>query len=440
MHSTKGETQVSTTKGETQVSNCSSGPKRRRLRGSLLAAVAMLSVGLAACGDDDDGAQAGGDSSGSEEQSGPYKIGSVLSVTGSLAPLNAEVKMGMDFALEQVNASGLLDHPMEIEFHDAQSEEQEAVTLTNRLADGDSLALIGYTGSSLALAAKPIANRVGIPQIAIGVSDEITTPLEPYTFGITPAGRETLKSVVQWLANSDVSTVGVLYEDTAFAVPSLDGIRLGAEEFGVEIVAEEKFLPEDRDLSVPVSNVLAEDPEAIIGLVISETGAAITRAMKEQGADDVQVVWNTGPINDDYIALVGADGDGQFGVSEGLPAIVDQLPEDDPRVERYSGINDAFNEASGQNIALFSALGIDIVNVVAQAIDALETEGTEVTRETLREAIENLSSYQGVMGEYNFSAEQHRGISGVTNIVQLRDGKWGLYVSADEIREGVGTP
>lgn len=420
-------------------------PHNRIVRHPAVATLLAICLLLAACGGEDETGSSGDEAGSTQTESGgeeasTYPIGGVLSVTGPLAPLGETLKLGIEFGIEDLNAQGLIEHPLEIEFVDPRSQEDRAVALTNRMAEGDSLALIGYTGSSLALAAKPVVNRAEVVQLANAVSDEIQDPVEPYTFAMSTSGYDSLTTVMELLDNQGVERVALLYEDTAFSVGSVRGVQEGAAAAGIEIVAEESFLPEERELGVPVSNALSGNPDVIIGIVISDTAAAITRALDQQGADDTTVIWNTGPVTPDYIELVGESGEGQLGLSLGLSNILEDLPADDPRRERYEALNEAFMEHAGEPLSLFSSLGYDQVAIIVEAIRMVEAAGDPVTRLTIRDAIEAMEGFEGITGTYTFGPDQHRGAESATNIVQLRDGEWRLYLAAEEIAEGIVEP
>ena len=85
----------------------------------------------------------------------PYKIGTILSVTGPGAFLGDHMKRGMELAIEEINAKGGINgRKIEWVFYDAETQSTKAVTATRRLID-----TAGGTGVSR-------VNSVGVTSVA----------------------------------------------------------------------------------------------------------------------------------------------------------------------------------------------------------------------------------------------------------------------------------
>ena len=92
-------------------------------------------------------------------QSEPFRIGTVLSVSGPGAFLGDHMKRGMELAIEEINAKGGINgRKIEWVFYDAETQASKAVTSTRRLIEQDKVDIIvgGGNASGLALAMVPI--------------------------------------------------------------------------------------------------------------------------------------------------------------------------------------------------------------------------------------------------------------------------------------------
>ena len=77
---------------------------------------------------------------------------------------------------------------------------------------------------------------------------------------------------------------------------------------------------------------------------------------------------------------------------------------DDAALQRVA---DAYEAKYGEPANVFAAQAYDGVQLVAQAISA---SGGDTSGEALAEALEGLGSYQGVNGDFRYTAEDHSGL------------------------------
>ena len=138
------------------------GPNRLDvLKASGAAGLAGL-AGLAGCSTTDTGTTAGGDGEettagggdgGDDGDAGPYTIGMVDSLTGSLSAFGQRNQRGKDLALADVNEVGIGGRDLEIIVEDSESQSQAGVSAAQKLVNQDGVPfLIGAVGSGVSLA------------------------------------------------------------------------------------------------------------------------------------------------------------------------------------------------------------------------------------------------------------------------------------------------
>ena len=157
------------------------GTARRRPagRGARGGAALVLALGLAACtspgsGTSGSGSDAGG-GSGAEGLPDTLRIMSIRALTGpvSFAGLNAQ--KGIDLAIEQIEADGLLgETTIEVDSRDSASSPQEAASFASQaIADPSYVAIIGPEASS-GTTCSPSWTSVGLP--LLNSTEAVVTP------------------------------------------------------------------------------------------------------------------------------------------------------------------------------------------------------------------------------------------------------------------------
>jgi branched-chain amino acid transport system substrate-binding protein len=140
--------------------------------------MAMAVVSLSACGAEDD---SGDDGVMSAE---PYRIGAVLSLSGTYAGLGEPEKNTIEMEVERINdAGGVNGRPIEVLIEDDATDAETAVAVTSRLIEQENvIALIGATGTGGTMAMRQEVDRAGIPQVSVAGGTVITQDFHPFVF------------------------------------------------------------------------------------------------------------------------------------------------------------------------------------------------------------------------------------------------------------------
>ena len=145
---------------------------------ALVLAVA-LAVSLAGCTTTGTTGSTGGAATKS-----PYKIGAIVSLTGTYAGLGTPEKNAIEMELKRLNAAGGVNgHPLEVIFEDDATDEAKAVAAASRLITRDKvLALIGATGTGQTMAVRAEVDKAGIPQVSMAGGNAVTAKFDPLVF------------------------------------------------------------------------------------------------------------------------------------------------------------------------------------------------------------------------------------------------------------------
>ena len=151
-------------------------------------------------------------------QSGePFRIGTILSVTGPGAFLGDHMKRGMEIAIEEINAKGGINgRKIEWVFYDAETQASKAVTSTRRLIEQDKVDMIvgGGNASGLALAMVPIVEKAEMPFISTEGAMSIVNPVaeRKWTFKSTIDDDQIIQRAADSFAKRGITSIALLYD------------------------------------------------------------------------------------------------------------------------------------------------------------------------------------------------------------------------------------
>lgn len=373
---------------------------------SLLAASACLLGVLAGCG---------GEKKAADDA---IKIGGLLEMTGGSASFGISGKNGIDLALSQINAKGVLGgKKLALVVADTKSEASEATNGMQKLLSQDKVvAVIGPNQSSAVIASGAINNGMKVPDITpMGTNPDVT--VDPKTgktreYSFRACFIDPFQGTV--MANYISKELGI--KKAAIYIDNTSDYSKGLAAFfkenfvknGGTVVAEEAYLQKDTDFKSTLTKIKAANPELLyIPGYYQEVGLIVKQA-REIG------------IN---VPISGGDS----WDSEKLPEIAGKAALNNTFItslyspDDTSDLNKKFVEDykkayKGAKPDVFAALAYDCALLVAQAIeDAKSTEPAKISA-----AMAKIKGFKGVSGEVTFN-EQHNPIKSAV-IIEYKDG------------------
>jgi branched-chain amino acid transport system substrate-binding protein len=257
-------------------------------RGFALAAV--LSLGLAACGSGGGaGGEGGGETGGGEASAEPLTIGTILPVTGTLAFLGPPEIAGVGLAAQHINdAGGVLGNEVTVEWGDSGDSTDFSVatsTATDLINKGVSV-VIGAASSSVSLAVVDTFAEAGVMQISPA---NTATDLSGYgEFFARTAPPDTVQGAAlgSLILDDGHCRVGFLVQNEAYGTGLRDNVQQAIEAGGCEVVyggtgAGQEFAPGETNFGAQVTDLLAQDPDAISIIAFEETVAIINELVAQ---------------------------------------------------------------------------------------------------------------------------------------------------------------
>jgi len=345
------------------------------------------------------------------------KIGFVFSMTGGAAAYGATQKEGADLAVQQINAAAGSGMKIDPVFEDDASVPQQGTNVYNKLINGDKVAvIIGPTLSNTAKITNPIAQQAGVAVLGVSNTAGGITEIGDYIFrnSLTEAVviPNTIKVAKQKLGLKKV----VLFfgNDDAFTKSGADVFRNVLKAEGIQILSEQTFAKGDRDFSPQLTQIKAQNPDAIVCSALVEEASGIVNQARQLGIPKtVRIIGGNG-FNSP--ALIKNTGEASEGVIVGAAwNISSTSPLNLKFVDDYTK---KYNRPPDQFAAQAFA-GVQIAYQAAKDGSAADN------RKGLRDAMKKIKGMDTLLGKFSFT--EGRDADHTPVVQEVQNGKFVVF-------------
>ncbi|MBO8162586.1 MAG: ABC transporter substrate-binding protein [Brevibacillus sp.] len=356
-------------------------------------------------------------SGGGGENKEPIKIGAVFSLTGPNSPLGVPEKQAVEMLVKEINGSGGVDgRPLEVIFEDDKSDNTEAVKAIKKLVSKENvMAVLGSSGSGPSLGMADFAAQQKLPMISMAAADQITNPVRPGIFKTPHTDLHATKRIYKFLQEKGITKVAMLNDSNAYGSGFTAQLKKFAPEYGITIVAEEKYGTKDPSMTSQLTKIKGTDAEVLIVAGTNPGPATIAKEAKQLGFT-IPIISSHGSANSKFIELAGEAAEGVLLVA-GKLLVADQIDANDPQAAIIKKFVDEYQAAYNAPADGFAGYGYDGLNILIEGLKLADFDPSK-----LAESLEKVN-YVGVTGEFAFSAEDHNGLHEDSMImVEVKDG------------------
>ena len=327
-------------------------------------------------------------------EAAPLKIGVMIPLSGQLGNYGEAARKSILLAHEELGAN------IELIIEDTKCDSKEALTSISKLININGVkAIVGPFCSSETLPSAPIANQNKIPIISPAATSPEITNAGDYVFRTAPSDLFQGKFGAELVFDRGLKKAAMLYSNEEYGVAITRVFKEEFEKLGGQIVADESFLPEEKDLKTQLIKIKSSDADAIyIASAATETTAISLKQMKELGM--TVALFGTETLN-------GPDTLEAGDAAEGL-IITSVNPGTDNFADRYRA---KYNEEPG----VFTPHTYDAYRAIAIAIKSGATTGEEIKNKLY--TIE----FDGESGHIAF--DENGEVSSDYQLLQVKNGK-----------------
>ena len=358
-------------------------------------------------------------------QKEPYKIGAVFSITGVGSFLGDPEKKTVEMIVEQINGQGGIDgHPLEVIVLDDESDATKCNLVVKRLIKKDEVpVIIGPSRSGESLAVAGIAEESQVPLISCASSYKIVTPVEnrKWVFKVAGSDSHVVEKMFDYMKAHGIRKIAIMTDSTGFGASAREEFLRLAPREGMTIVADERFGPQDTDLSAQMTKIRSTQPQAIVNWSIGPTQILAIKSWRDLGMDSIPLYQSHGFGNLKNLELAGKAAEGVL-----LPLarvnVGDLLPDNQPQKKVIMEYTKAYEARFKEPVSSFGGHAWDAMNL---AVSALRAVGPDPAK--IRDHIEKTKGFVGMHGIFNMSPQDHNGLSkDDLEMVVVKDGKWAL--------------
>ena len=275
----------------------------------------------------------------------------------------------------------------------------------------------------MAIAMLGLTEKAGAPFMSTEGSMAIVTPVaeRKWTFKSTVDDEQVMERLADFFAKKNIKRVAFLGDSSGFGQSAAVVLRTVAARRGLDVLYE-SFNPSDTDMLPQLGKIKDAGVQAVICWTVTPAGVVFLKQAQQLGLDKLTLIHSYGFVDKRYMDLAGSAAKDLLLVSVKFPVGAD-LPDSDPQKARIAALTKAFEEKFKRKPNQFAAQTYDAVYLVRTAIE--KAGGTD--RAKVRDALENITGWQGVGGVFNFSKTGHSGLSKDDLVlVNYRDGAFRL--------------
>lgn len=348
-------------------------------------------------------------------------VGVLAPLTGANAENGKAFQVAMNMVAEEFNAKGGINgRSIVLDFEDDESDQTVAADLASKFAEDENVyAVLGCFTSGCSMAAAPICDEAGVTLLSPTSSNPALTTMSPYAFSIAGKSSEEAPYVAKYVAGKfcGAKTAAVFCINNDWGVSALEGFRSGAQEAGIEIVAEEMYVADETDYSAMITKAMAADPD--LAILLDQTPATLLNQIRSSGWD-VRCATYGPSTSTEVINLCGENAEGLLTTG---PFFLD---EGDPADKAFI---EGFTKRAGFAPTVMAANAYDAATILFESMIAC---GDGLTREAVKDAlIKTDGTY--LTGPIKF--DDDGSISRSYIICQVEDGSYALVADYDFVND-----
>jgi branched-chain amino acid transport system substrate-binding protein len=355
----------------------------------------------------------------------PYKIGVVLAVTGVGSFLGAPAKKTVEMVAADVNkAGGINGHPLELILIDDESDATKSNLAFKKLIKTDDVpVIIGPSRTGESLADVGVAEQFQVPMLSLGAAITIITPPDKrkWVFKLGNSDSHVVGRMYEYMQAKGIKKIGIMADSTAFGASGRDELLKLAPQYGITVAADERFGPQDTDLTPQLTKIRATGPQAVVSWSIGPTQVVSVKNWRDLGMEAIPLYQSHGFANLKNVQLAGKAAEGVL-LPVARTIISSLLPDSDPQKAVVAAYAKEYEAQFKEPVSTFGGHAWDGMQLAMAALKAVGPD-----RAKIRDFIEKTKGFVGCTGIFNFTPEDHCGMSkDALVMVVVKNGTWAL--------------
>ncbi len=356
------------------------------------------------------------------------KIRAVFSVTGPASFLGDPEKKTAEMLVEQINAAGGINgEKIELIVYDTEGDATKTNLAVRKLITRDKVcAIIGPTRSGSSLAVVPLIEKYKIPQLSCAanykiVHNEKTGKPYKWIFKTPQSDGLAVEAIYAHMQKRGISKIALLSVTSGFGAGGRQELLRLASQYGLTIVADEKYGPKDTDMTAQLTKIKGTAAQAIVNWSIGPVQVTVLRNWRDLGMRGVPFYQSHGFGSRKNIELAAGAAEGVF-CPLGAMNVAEKLPAGHPQKQVTMQYLKDYKAKYNEPLSSFGGHAWDAIHMLVQAI---QTAGCN--KEKIRDNLEQITGFVGQHGVFNMSENDHNGLTkDAFQMVVVANGDWAL--------------
>lgn len=374
----------------------------------------ILVIALSACNTETSSSNDKKDGDGEKEV---IKIGAIFAETGPASTLGKTQANYVKLIQKQLDEAGSINgKKIEIIMQDYETDDTKAVIAADKLISEGVVAVVGATQASTSMAILPKISSEGIPLMTVA-------PVNPEAkdiYQMAPSNLTNANLIIEFLKENNISKVAWINARDGFGVEGLPSFEKVAKENDIKIVAHEEFDATATDMTVQLTNIRKENPEAVIVWSRTPGAGIVARNFKALGFD-IPMIQSSASANKGFLDQVKDNNENIYVIGSKL-SVVDQLPngEQKDRLEKFREDYRAMFNSDPDN---FTAHAADGFHLLIEAIKAGNTTSEDIHNYLKTE----VNKYSGLTGSFELQSDYVGPYEDGFSVLGIENNEWKYY-------------
>jgi len=318
------------------------------------------------------------------------KVGMTGPVTGPNAAFGAQLKNGVDQAVEDINAGGgIMGQKITLSYGDDVSDPKQGVSIANKFAGDGVKFVIGPFNSGVTMPASEAYAESGILLVTPSATNPKITERGLWNVFRT-CGRDDQQGAVAAayiLKNFKGKKVAIVHDKTTYGQGLADETKKAMTKGGMKEALYEGVNLGEKDFSALVSKIKASGAELVYWGGLHTEGGLVVRQMRDQGVK--AVLMGGDGITSDEFATVG--GPGVEGTLMTFPPDPRKRAEAKAVVEKFRA-----KKFEPEAYTLYSYAAVQVIKAAAEQAKSLDPK-------KVSEAIKSGKTFKTVIGDLAYN-------------------------------------
>jgi len=234
-------------------------------------------------------------------------------ITGGSAAFGAQLKNGVEQAVEDINAAGgILGQKLVLSVGDDRADPKEGVSAANKFAADGVKFVIGHFNSGVTIPASEVYLENGMLVITPAATNPKVTDRPGMWNIFRVCGRDDQQGIVAGAliaAKFKGKRVAIIHDKTTYGQGLAEETRKAINGKGLKEVMFEGINKDDKDFTALVSKIKSANPDLVYWGGLHDTGGLIVRQMRDQGVK-APLMGGDGLADDEFAAIAGPGADG----------------------------------------------------------------------------------------------------------------------------------